>query len=64
MDNERGYFPVHDEWSRQEREFARRAVKDIGLDAWNDLLRVREIEGNAAFANAILRIWPNGMPPE
>jgi hypothetical protein len=64
MVNERGYFPEHDEWSQQERDFARRAIKDIGADAWNELLRVRETQGNSAFTSAILQIWPSGMPPD
>ncbi|MBI1889829.1 MAG: hypothetical protein HYS18_04225 [Burkholderiales bacterium] len=63
MDTERGYFPIQDEWSQQERDFARRAIKDIGLDAWNDLMRMRETQGNGAFADALLKIWPGGAPP-
>ncbi len=64
MDKEKQYFSETGEWSPQERDFASRAVNEIGLAAWHDLLRVQKTEGNEAFVRAVARIWPNGVPPE
>jgi len=63
MESERQYFPEGDEWSSMEREFANRAVQSIGLDGWNDLLRVQRLYGKEAFLRAVLEIWPDGAPP-
>jgi hypothetical protein len=64
MDIERAYFSDLGEWTNQEREFAERAVHDIGLEAWQKLLAIQRKEGNDAFVKATMQIWPNGMPPE
>jgi hypothetical protein len=64
MDLERSYFSDLGEWTHQEREFAERAVKDIGIDAWHRLLAILRKEGNEAFIQATHQIWPDGMPPE
>lgn len=64
VDKEKPYFSENGEWSSQERDFANRAVQEIGLAAWHDLLRIRKSEGNDAFVRAVARLWPNGLPPE
>ena len=64
MDRERPYFSDLGEWTHQEREFAERAINDIGVEAWHNLLAVQRKEGNEAFVKAMHQIWPNGMPPE
>jgi hypothetical protein len=64
VDKERAYFSENGEWTNQEREFANRAIKNIGLAAWHTLLRVQRSDGNDAFIEATHKIWPNGMPPE
>jgi hypothetical protein len=64
MDIERAYFSDLGEWTNQEREFAERAVNDIGIEAWHNLLAIQRKEGNDAFVKATMQIWPGGMPPE
>jgi hypothetical protein len=62
MDTERPYFSILGEWTCQEREFAERAISDIGFDTWQVLLAVQRKEGNEAFIKAMQQIWPNGLP--
>lgn len=64
MELVRSYFSEQGEWTHQEREFAERAIRDIGMHAWHELLRVQRHEGNDAFVEATRRIWPDGMPPD
>lgn len=64
MDRERQYFSAQGEWTQQERDFARRAVDDIGHTAWNKLLNICHTQGNEAFLIAVAQVWPDGAPPD
>jgi hypothetical protein len=63
MNKEIEYFSENDEWTHQEREFANRAIRQIGMESWQALLKIQRELGTEAFVKATSQIWPQGMPP-
>lgn len=61
VDKEIQYFSENEEWTHQEREFANHAIREIGLESWQALLKIQREQGTEAFVKATSRIWPQGM---